>query len=86
MGQLRFKTALLKSSKGGIDRMGSNPRVDMGGSVKGDKQSLTRPSLLASKKASWVTEPPLSPRRWTMNYQTVLILTYICHKSEHTPS
>lgn len=54
MGQLRFNTACLNHSKSGIERIGSNPSVDMGGSVNGLAHNRIRPRRRASKKASWV--------------------------------
>ena len=67
MGQLRFLTTGSKSSKSGMERIGSKPRLEIGGSVVGEAHNLIRPSRLASINASSVTEP-FPSTKWNMNY------------------
>ena len=52
MGALRFRTRGVKSSRLGIDKMGSKPSSAIGGSLRGSAQSLMRPRRRASRNAS----------------------------------
>lgn len=60
IGQVLLSTPLLKSAKSGMDRMGSKPKSEMGGSVSGVLHKRIRPSLRASRNATSVTSA-LSP-------------------------
>lgn len=51
MGQFRFWTLAVNVSSEGMDRIGSNPRVEIGGSSAGDAQSRIRARRLASRNA-----------------------------------
>ena len=52
MGAFRFKTCGVKSSRVGIDKMGSKPSPEIGGSFRGSAHSLMRPRRRTSRKAS----------------------------------
>ena len=57
IGQVLLNTPLLKSAKSGMDKMGSKPISEMGGSASGVLHKRIRPSLRASRKATSVTSP-----------------------------
>jgi hypothetical protein len=57
----------MNSSRVGIDKRGSKPSSEMGGSVKGDVQSLIRPRRRGSMKASSAVDPDASSIRYKMN-------------------
>lgn len=67
IGQLRFLTDLLKVSRGGILKRGSNPKVEIGGSVRGDLQSRIRPRRRGSKNANSATESSSGPFKRRIN-------------------
>lgn len=52
MGAFRFKTNGVKSSKVGMDKIGSKPSFEIGGSSRGSAQSLMRPRRRTSRNAS----------------------------------
>lgn len=57
MGQVLLSTPLLKSAMSGMDKMGSKPISEMGGSASGALHKRIRPSLRASRKATSVPSP-----------------------------
>ena len=57
IGHVLLSTPLLKSAMSGMDKMGSNPISEMGGSASGVLHKRIRPSLRASRKATSVTSP-----------------------------
>ena len=62
-GLLRFFKPFTKSSKLGMEIIGSKPRAEIGGSVRGDLQRRTRANRRASRNATWVASvsvPPLT--------------------------
>ena len=70
MGAFRFKTSGVKTSRLGMDKMGSKPSSEIGGSFKGSAQSLMRPRRRASKNASSSISASSSfgSARWSMNW------------------
>src|SRR5579872_3922162 len=52
MGAFRFRTRGVKSSRLGIDKIGSKPSSEIGSSLSGSAQSLMRPSRRVSRNAS----------------------------------
>ena len=66
IGQDLFKTSGLKSSRSGIDNIGSKPSSEMGGSSAGEVQSRIRPSLRASMNAISTIVPDVV-NMWRIN-------------------
>lgn len=55
MGQERLRTEVEKDSSGGMERSGSKPSSEMGGSVRGEEQRRIRASRRGSRNAISVT-------------------------------
>ena len=67
-GDRRFTRPFLKSARLTIDRIGSNPRAEMGGSVRGDLQRRMRANRRASGKAISGTSSLVSPLTCIRNF------------------
>lgn len=67
MGHDLLRTSGVNSLRVGIDRMGSKPSSEIGGSFKGDAQSRIRPSRRASLKANFAVDSVASSMRCKMN-------------------
>lgn len=69
IGGLRFLTISAKSSSVHMERIGSNPSCEIGGSVSGDMQSRMRANLRGSVNASFgPSSSPPKGEKWKINW------------------
>lgn len=85
MGHFLFVTAVWKSSNIGMERMGSNPSSEMGGSFRGLAHSLIRAKRRASVNATLVGSVSDSPLdRFRMNWSVMSEMACFQVRVHHT--